>query len=786
MSAGEYPIASGHDPHLPMVVRDPRISEETAAMQAIERGIRQYWRVVLKYRMTIAAVFLAVVVASALYALTATPHYKATSLIRIDSFDPLLGSGKVEDVLQQKSSRQDYLETQIQQLRSLSVADLVLQDRELRSAVEERPRTLLGILFSSGKKRADPDDQSDGYSVPTPVLKRYLELISIVPVRRTMLVNITVTHRNKQLAARIANRHAEAYIEWSRKSRIDGQSKGVEFLGVQSAELQHRVERLEQELAEYAEAHSIVALNKDENIVVQKMARINELLADAVGREVEAVNRYEQAKLDLGSDASAFDDASVINARGELARLEVERAELREKFNPSYPKLQQVEARIETLKKSIRAQRQAIVRGLQTKAAAAAKEAKALSIELETQKGLAFDLSRRQVRFNSLSRELDTTRELLLTVSKQSKEIELSALSKGSNIALVDRAIVPKLPSYPRKSLTVFIGALVGLGLGLFTAFCLNAIDNTIRLPEDIGIQLELPALGYLPIVGPSEVAVVGERVPRPGDASSNGLDTGSRPPPATGEAVETPRISALSRLAGTGRSVPPRNLQVQLAEGYRFIRTNILLSRAGSVPRVILVTSALPGEGKTTVATNLAISIASTGAKVVIVDADLRKPSVHKKLGIGRHQFGMSGVLSGQMAWRDALVESGTAGVSVIPCGPVPPNPAELVGSPQMTALIEELRGAFDFVVIDSAPVVPVTDTVLLGYQVDGVVLVIHSGKTPSRSALEAKTRLIRAGARILGAVLNQADVRGKDYYYYSYSGYSYYQSNDEHSAAA
>lgn len=735
-----------------------------------EVQLRQYWRIVAKYRrliggITVVAAFIAVV-----YAFTRTRQYTAETQVRISTYEPVLAATKIEDLLHERSREGNYFETQIQEIKSRSLADRVLEDPQVRAAYEQQTKEGALYRFASGEnKEAKSAGSTDNgntavYKAPVSLLDAYSQSISVEPLRRTSLVNIRVTLPDPGMAALVADRHARSYIDWVKFVRVEQQSRGLKFLENQANEQRDRVAELERELAEYAESNSIVALNKDQNITVQKMAQLNELLTAAVARRIEAENSYREARESQSGTGSGFDDASMQNIRTELARLQAEYRQLSAKFTDSYPRMQQLKAQIEAVRGSLSAQQQQITLGLKAKAEAAQMQENNLREELEKQKSLAFELSRKQVQYNILNRELTASRELLENVLRQMKETAVSVEGSASNVSIVDPAVVPLYPSYPKKKMMVMMGTLLGLAIGLGIAFLLNYLDNTVRTPEDIQYLLQLPTLGVVPAF---ELDFQSEGEGSAGGAK--GEETGVIPSEEGGKTLPVIFHQA------------PKSLS---SEAYRTIRTGLLLSQAGSPPHTMLFTSAQSSEGKTTTALNIAASLASSGGNVLVIDADLRRPSVLRGLSLETTAGGLVEVLTGQVSVEDVLVEGAAKGFTVLPSGRIPPNPAELLGSPQMADLIDYLTRRFDYIIIDSPPVLPVTDSMLLSRYVDGVVLVVKGKATPRKVIKDAYERLASVGAHQLGVVLNDVDVRGGDYYYYNRYYYSYYQTGEGRAA--
>ncbi len=730
--------------YLPQPISNGR--ELASGFEDQEVPLREIWRVVVKYKFIIASASLLAVLLGVVYLFIATPEYSAQAKVRISTYEPVLTATKIEDLLQEKSKESNYLETQIQEMRSYTVADRVLQDPEVLSVLERVKPSLARNLESQSAPLAE-----QRYRFPLSIMDQYMKMVEINPVKRTALVGVQVTAREPEAAAFLANKHAAAYIDWVRASRVTQQSSGLKFLRGQADELREKVADLEREMADYAEANSIVALNKDENITVQKMSQLNKLMTDATAKRVEAENVYKEAEGALASRSAGSDDSSIQSMRADLTKLQSEYSLLGEKFTPKYPKMQQLKSQIDQLESSILTQRKQIVTGLKARWQASLEEEKTLKEELEKQKSGAFELSKKQVEYNVLNRELTSSRDLLENVLKQIKETSLSVESNASNVSIVDYAIASTKSTYPRKGLTLGLALALGLISGIAGSFLLHYLDNTVRTPEDLTSAVKLPALGVVPSFM-SERKVAGK--------SRNGTN-------------------ALAVVKSDGLPITfVRDPKSLASEAYRMIRTGVLLSQAGEPPRTILVTSAQSSEGKTTSSVNLAVSLASSGAKVLIIDADLRRPSLHNHFNLTRDLPGVVEVLTGQLPLEQVLIDGLVKGVTVIPCGMIPPNPAELLGSVEMLDLIRELSKRYDFVLLDSAPILPLTDSVILSRYVDGVILVIKGGTTPKKVAKDARAKLEAVGARVLGAILNDVDVTGGDYYYYNKYYYSYYDN--------
>jgi capsular exopolysaccharide synthesis family protein len=716
-----------------------------------------------------------------LYAFLATPLYKATATLQISSYEPVLLGGSLEESMKQSSRDQEYLGTRIEEVKSFAVADRVLSRGDVKNRIFPDPagqKSFVQRLFGSQDDAVQQKSDSSAYNNSTRQIHSYLGLIEVSPIRRTSLVKLEVTTDDPALSADISNIHAREYVDWVRETRIQRQSEGAQFLRTQAEELRLRVAKLERELADYAEEHEIVALNKDENITVSKMSELSHKLTDSTQRRIEAEKLFEEAQASLSQAGSAgFDDPSLQTTRALLAQLQSEYGNLLQKFTPEYPRVMQLKAQIDDLKASIESGRAQVVMGLKARALAALETERNLEEELEKQKSLAFELSKSQVEYNIMNRELQSSRDLQQSLLRQIKETELAVQSNASTVALLDSATAPLNASFPNKKLITLLGLVIGTGAGLVGAFVLNHLDNTIRTTTELSFVTALPTLGYVPEFE-EESSLKRPRLLLAG--GKRGYSSSANQPISPDAPAVVQNGIALQGLAFVER---PKSLA---AEAYRTIRTALLLSRASEPAKKILVTSCLPSEGKTTTSTNLAATLASQGKRILFIDADMRKPSAWRYFKIAREEKGLAELLTGSVSFEDVLHKTHLEGVFFVPSGSVAPNPAELLGAKAMEQLLENVADDYDHIIIDSPPVLPVTDAVLLARIMDGVILVVKGGETPKRVIRDAMERLRATRAPLLGTVLNHVRVTGSGDYYYSQYYSRYYQGTDGQETAS
>ena len=434
-------------------------------------------------------------------------------------------------------------------------------------------------------------------------------------------------------------------------------------------------------------------------------------------------------------------------------------AELSTQFGPAYPKVQQLKNQLKEIDHQLQLETNKAVDRLKGKYLAALQRENMLRVSFEKQKQEANKLNESAIEYSLLKRDLDSNRTLYEGLLEKLKEAGVTAGLRSNNFRIIDAARVPTSPSEPNIPRNLSFALVLGLISGVGLAFVLENMDNTVRTPEQAQAISALPSLGMIPLGSKSTSGALGPTGKRLALTASN-------------EAVEL---------------VTQTRPQSQMAESYRALRTSLLLSNLGAPPKVIMVTSARPQEGKTTTSINTAIVLAQKGVRVLLIDADLRRPSVHKTLGMGPRS-GLSNVLTGSATLPQTITASTILpNLFVLPAGTPPPNPAELLASSIMRDLIADLREMYDHIVIDTPPTLSVTDAVVLSPSADATILVIRSGQTTKPALRRARDILVQVNAHVAGVLLNAVDLRSPDYYYYyEYQGkYGQYYQDDSPSAA-
>ncbi len=533
-----------------------------------------------------------------------------------------------------------------------------------------------------------------------------------------------------------------------------------------------------------------MSIDGKETVVLDRLKELSrEITTAQVARigleaEVEQIGKHGFAEFQAPGSGSG-NTGTGVSGSGTKSQLDIamgEYAAMSQKFKPDYPPLRQMKARVDQLQKLYNdelGKRSAAVKAAYE--AARVKEAD-LQSELNRERAQALGLNDAAVEYAILQREVDTNRELYNSVLQRMKDVGLAAESQSSNIVIVDEAEPPTGPSSPHRTIALLQAIAFGLALGIGLAFLIEYQDKTLKTPDQVEIYLHLPNLAAVPAFWRPESRTFTRSMRKRIDSSRDAKPVRDKPDPPPAERAAAAAEGSLlpehrRELAGT------LNRYSVIGEAYRTLRTALMLSRAGAAPKTILFTSASNSEGKTVSSLNTALVFAHTGVRVVLVDVDLRRPRCHKVLGMD-NTLGLSQVLAGARELGDVIRKTDIDSLWLLASGSIPPNPSELVGSEKMRETLAELVNRFDVVILDSPPILPVTDGILLSTMVDGVVLVVNSSKTAKQHVRAACAKLAFARAKVFGVLLNQVDVNSQHYQYYrryygSYDTYHPYSSD-------
>jgi succinoglycan biosynthesis transport protein ExoP len=741
-------------------------------------GLQYYWLVIRKHQWVIASFFVGTLLAAALVLVLTPRTYTAATTLLIERNTPQILDFREVLAESRGAEQYDFHKTQYEILKSRSLAARVIQAQQLEANPGFTGRGLNGgfaaelwaqatgwVPAVSGRIRRffsplpQDDERSAGAEEPT-LIETYLGMLDILPTQKTQLVRIAFSTPDARLSADLANAHAQAYIRHGLDLRSRTNEEAQRFLEERLVELKERVEKSEAALNRYRRNKGIISLDDKENIVVERLADLNKRLTEA---EAERIALEGQVRLlrggSYGSLPAVVDNALIQNLTAEAGRLEGEYAQLSILYRPGHPRLDQVGVQLEEIRRRLNREIQKVTGSIRSAYQATVAKEKQLRATMEAQKASAMRLKDASVHYAILAREVDTNRQLYDSVLHRMKETGVAAELRTSNVSIIDKAEPPRTASSPKIKQSLLLATLLGLIGGVGCALLRERLDDTMKTPQEVERYLRLPSLGVMP-----DFRMLGWR-----------RHAQRKPIHAT------PKIP--NRLhAGERRGLVPSGPPLLvITEAYRTLRTAILLSRAEEPPKTILFTSATHGEGKTATAVNSAIIFAQMGVQVLLIDADLRRPQCHEVLGV-ENTLGLSELLAGHRGMGALAQPTYAEGLSFLSSGSTPPNPAELVGSRAMREILVLLREHYEYILIDTPPVMSVSDAVLLSTMVDGVVLVVDSQQTPRQVVREARGRLSYARANILGAMLNRVDLRHGDYAYY----YGGYEGNEERASAA
>lgn len=725
--------------------------------------VRRHWK--------LAAVccLLGVAGASIHYAIT-PKAYQATATIQIErrSLTPL---GNGQNPWLENYWNMEFYPTQYELLQSRGLAERVVKSLDLM----EDPKFNPGA--GSGRDSKNGPTAEDDEAVLGGLADQIRGGLSVAPVRNTQLVQLSYRSSTPEFAAKAANAFAESFIDLGVEDRFATAGKASTFLTSQIETLKQEIQDKENQLQAFSRRSDIVTLDPQTNPVLQRLELLNNQYIEAKKTRIEKEAKYQEtlsAPRDVVSSSLAAGIAS--DQRAQVLRLEREYETKLKTYKPDFPDMVALKAEIEKTKQDLNAvvqeqlgkARSAALADYQT----ALRQEQVMEAEHRRLKSEAIDQNSAAVEYTNLKVEIQTRRDLLDELLRKQSETEVAVRlqdTRESNVRVIDKALVPGGPFRPSLRHDLSYGLLLGFLFGVGCAVLIEFLDRTVKAPEEIERRLGLPALAVIHDLSESGKGY--------GD-SSYGYGYGYGAEPAAGERTRPSRLEkkkAPAEAPGQIELVPHERPRTLISEAYRSLRTALLLSSAREL-RVVAVTSAVAGEGKTATASNLAVVLAQLGRTVLLVDCDLRKPRLHQVFHVS-NRFGLVNQLTASADPDAVFLHTEVPNLWLTPSGPIPPNPSELLASDRMRDWLKAVRSRFDFVVIDTPPALAVTDATIVGLLVDGVVLTLRSGKVTREEARLCRDRLRQAGIKILGAVLNRyrslQGGLGKRYRYYESYGY-------------
>ena len=721
------------------------ISATHSTLPANDSILRDYLRVLIKRKWVVLGSIAIVFGGSLIATLRTTPIYDAVGSIAINKPDPMLQSLRDSNY-----SGFDYydptdLDTEVRILRSDLLALQVVKQLNLDHLAEfggsSQPQ--------SSSLQLTTDALQPDSARANSILAVFKGNLRVLLEPNTRIIDIHFRNPNKELAARVVNTIANTYIEQNFKTRFESTMQASDWLSRQLVDLQMKVETSQEKLVKYQKDHQILGIDDKQNITTAKLDELNKELTAAESERMQKESVYRLAENGDAESAAAVAAGAAQNKtsvsssalldklQAQKADIQIQIAQLSTQFGPAYPKLAQLNNQIQEIDRQTQSEMKKVAGRLRGDYLAAVQRENMLRAALEEQKQQQNKLNESAIEYSFLKRDFETNRTLYEGLLQKLKEAGVTAGLRSNNIRQVDIARTPVVPTEPNIPRNLGFGFMLGITTGVGLAFLLEGVDNTVRTPEQAQAISGLPSLGMIPLGSRNNLEISSRRLAVANSKEVVELITQSRP-------------------------------QSQMSEAYRALRTSLLLTSVGSPPRVILITSALPQEGKTTTSINTATVLAQKGTRVLLIDADLRRPSIHKTLGLGP-RIGLSNVLTGGATLQEATFRSSLLpNLYILPAGTPPPNPAELLASGQMAEILSVLRESYDHIVVDTPPTLSVTDAVVLSPSADAVVLVIRCGQTTKPALRRSREILSQVNARVSGVLLNAVDLSSPDYYYY------------------
>jgi len=760
-----YPIS-------PAEFRSP---EPAAFLRDEEAELWEYWDIIRRHIKLIAGLFVTAELMTLLVVVfVSTPVYTALSTIQIETQAPQL--------LESNNDRQDrgeltnFYRTEYELLKSRTLAAMVIRDLALEhnpdfSKKPKRP-SLIGrffswprsLLLSESRSNAAVRQRTDILGIKAEMIDGYLMGVTIRP-RSDSLVDVIFTSPDPVLAAKIANAHVQAYIRAGYERRSHSNETAQRFLEGELGELEKRVEKSEAALNDYRRDRGIVAFsieNKNQ-MVSDRMAAINKALVDAEETRIALQADVETVNNDNYDAVPAVVSNSLIERlKVELSELQGRYANMASEYTPDYPDVVRLHAQLLEVQRREQQEINRVVSSIKSKYQSALERETQIKNQLESEKTKVMSLNDASLHDAVLSREVQTNGALYRNVLERIKLLGVSSAAQVTNVSVVDAASVPIVPSSPKKKLSLVLSGFLALMTGIGVAFVLERSDSGLKSADEVQQYLRLPNLAtVLRFSGARKGMLAGKpliQLPK-FSASSNGKYTDAVRRLATGP---DPDECPVANHDQNGKAPSP-SLFVVAGEAYRAIRTSLMLSRPETPPKTVVFTSAIAGEGKTVTVVNTAIAFAGMLDRVLLIDADLRRPRCHEVLNCESNP-GLTEVVTGLCELKDAIQPTAVKGLFLLGAGVNPPNPSELLGSRKMREVLAAVGSVYDHVLIDSAPILPVSDTVLLSTMVDGVVMVA-SPKTAKKLVRDACYRILHVSGKMLGVVLNNLDAREQRY---------------------
>jgi polysaccharide biosynthesis transport protein len=711
-----------------------------------------YWPIVLRHKWTILSVMLVALLIGVLVSFSATPIYEAVGRVMINREGADTASLKSSDT-SGSDGYDDYMvamDTQTHVLQSDAIAKLVIRKLNLDTDPAFGGKGAAPASTTPAATNAEPQGIEPHREAG--LVAKFHGSLQINSIPRTRLLEIRFSSPDPVLAAKAVNTLIDTYIEQNYKTRLDATLRTSDWLSQQLSELQMRVEESQEKLVRYQKEHGILGIDEKENIITSKLDELNKELTAAEADRMQKESVYRLASSGEPDLLSNADPSSpLVKLRSQEEDLHRQLAQASVQFQPTYPKVEELNQQLQAVQSDIKAEVTRLATKYQKDYLAALGREKLLRASLENQKSEENRLNESAIEYSLLKRDVESNRQLYEGLLQKLKEAGVMTGLRSSNVRIVDPASPPTGPASPNIPRNLMMSLALGLAGGLALAFVLESRDNTVHSLEQVRLITALPSLAVIPL--------------------------------SSRQRSRSLSLTQASGLSGTAAAVASATRpKSEIAEAYRALRTSILLSKTGRSAKILVITSALPQEGKTTTSVNLAIVLAQQGARVLLIEADMRRAGISRLLRI-ESDIGLSTILGDEsIPDPEETIRSvpDVPNLKVLPAGPVALHPSEMLASPRMRDLLNSLEPAFDHIIIDTPPVLSVTDAALLSALADSTVLVIRAGVTSRAALRRAHDVLTHVDARIMGVILNAADFTEPDRYSYGSRYGNYYQDSE------
>ena len=708
-----------------------------------EIDLRQLASTLNHYKWWIITVFFISVIIALLFTALQTPLYQAQLTLEIDDDNPAsfsLGSG----LLNASGNNKDFYQTQFEILKSRSLTDKVIEDLKLTEPEDVKKQAssksqLTKLLEDIRGWLGKTDDSIDTSNKNVPYADVILKNFSVTPVKNSAIVTLSYVDKDPKQAQAIVNSYAKNYIQLNLERRKNSSANSDSFLKKELADAKNKLETSEQKLIDFAKRESIIQLSADsksaDSLESQTVISLNIALAEAEKDRIAANARLEQAQY-MGA-SKLLEDPTIQQLKNQSAKLQSDYQEKLQIYKPEYPLMLQLQSQINEINLQIQNASNKVTntvsKALKAEADAAKQRESELRNKLAKQQSNLLAYRDKSIDYNLLQRDVETNRKIYEALFERSKEFEISSGLGKNNVSIVDPALVPNKPFKPNAPLNVALGGVLGLFLGILSSFLFEFVNDKVRTSDELEKLTSLPILGIIPRM------------------RGTGLDAD----------IKRAMISNLDPTSA-------------VAEAFRSMTTMLMFATRTGLPHTLNITSALPSEAKSGTCVNLATSLGQMGKRVLLIDADLRKPTAHQRFKLD-NTVGLSSYLTYQAELEEAVQDTNIKNVQLLTAGPIPPNPVELLASDRLETLLGLAPEFFDVIIFDSPPTIGLSDAFILSNRVNATILVAASGQARRRIILDTLKRLRRANANLIGVIFTK--VKGKAGHGYGYGyGYGYY----------